>query len=309
MTTSVDRGRWLRPQIYVVGGKGGVGKTTVSLALAKMFADQGERVLWLEAVEIPRLGHFFPGRTNRFEITHITEALAALNHNHIEALQEYLHIVFKVKWLTKRISDNELFTAVSQALPGVESLVMLGKILYEAERTRRGAPVWTKIVVDSPATGHGKQLLQFPQAAADIVKFGPVYDTAQKVDKWARDPSRWLNVSVALPEALPVLETLQMQQWMQHELGYRTALTVLNKVIDVRGDGASEADATEGIAQRRDWISGWQQIQAEHTQQLADGVDGDLIRLPITGPQLPEADRLQLVADQLAAQLLGADDE
>lgn len=289
------------PQVYLVGGKGGVGKTSVSLALAHMFAAHGERTLWMEVAELPRLGHFFPGARNRFEPAEVAPNLFALNHVHAEALEEYLEIVFRVRWLTRRISENSVFGAVTQALPGIESLVLLGKILYEAERTRRGALYWNKIILDSPATGHGKQLLQFPKAAREIVQFGPVAETARKIDKWVRDPGRWSNLLVTLPEALPVQESLEMQTWMADALGYPVSAVLLNQVIDVTEGGPNVPAAGQT---RVEWIRQWQTIQRQYGQRLSEESAAPILNIPVLGPHVDERQRLELISRFLSDTLL-----
>ncbi|MFW5815999.1 MAG: ArsA-related P-loop ATPase, partial [Wenzhouxiangella sp.] len=119
-----------------VTGKGGVGKSLISAALAVRAAERGERTLWVEMSESPRGGHFFPGFEPRYDLAPVREQLWGMNLRVQPAIEEYLSVAFKIPFVTRLIARNTLFQVLTGALPGLDSLIPLGKIWYELGRRR-----------------------------------------------------------------------------------------------------------------------------------------------------------------------------
>ena len=133
MKAAVDR------RFLFVTGKGGVGKSLVSAALAARAARRGERTLWVEMAESPRGGELFPGFDPGYDLTRISDSLWGMNLRLQPAIEEYLAVVFKLPLITRVIARNTLFQILTGALPGLDSLIPLGKLWYELERRRGGS--------------------------------------------------------------------------------------------------------------------------------------------------------------------------
>ena len=66
------------------------------------------------------------------------------------------------------------------------------------------------VVVDAPASGHGVAMLTAPHTFGEIARVGPIRRQAFKVRDMLSDPRRTGYVAVALPEEMPVNETLEL---------------------------------------------------------------------------------------------------
>ena len=154
-------------------GKGGVGKTTVTAVLARAAADAGRRVL---AVELD-------GKPTLAELVGDVPLLAL---SAPRALEEYLreHGFGRV---AKRLAASGVIDVVSTAAPGIDDLVVLGKI-KQLERSGD----WDSIVVDGPAAGHAVTMLT---SAA-----GPARRRAQRA---GASPGRRRAGDARRPRALP----------------------------------------------------------------------------------------------------------
>ncbi|MEE4329901.1 MAG: ArsA-related P-loop ATPase [Wenzhouxiangella sp.] len=242
MSAAFDR------RFLFVTGKGGVGKSLVSAALAARSARRGERTLWVEMTESPRGGLLFPGFDPRYELTRVNDSLWAMNLRLQPAIEEYLAVAFRVPLITRLIARNTLFQVLTGALPGLDSLIPLGKLWYELRRRRGQRPYWDRIILDAPATGHALAMLRFPQTALDMVSSGNVADRTRDIDAILRDRSLTALIAVTTLDELPVDETGELLGRVHDETPYRFEMMVCNQVLpDI---GSNEAD------RYRRWLAG-----------------------------------------------------
>jgi anion-transporting ArsA/GET3 family ATPase len=71
--------------------------------------------------------------------------------------------------------------------------------------------VFDLAIVDAPATGHGLALLRAPGTYARIARAGPIGRQATRIDAFTRDPATTGLIAAALPEEMPVSETLDLE--------------------------------------------------------------------------------------------------
>jgi anion-transporting ArsA/GET3 family ATPase len=136
------------------------------------------------------------------------------------------------------VFGNKAIGAFVEAVPGFHDLLQLGKIEHmvvapsEDER-------YDLVVVDAPATGHGLTLLSTTSSMMDMTRVGPFYDLAAHIHTLLSDPLRTSLALVALPEELPVNESLELVAALGSERRQLRAL-VLNQVrrAPVGGNGA-----------------------------------------------------------------------
>ena len=107
------------------------------------------------------------------EVRHIAPATA---------LEEYLH-EHGFKRIAKRLASTGVIDVVGTAAPGIDDLVVLGKI-KQLERSGD----WDLIVVDGPAAGHAITFLTSAAGLRDAVRSGPVRSQADEVLDDARRP-------------------------------------------------------------------------------------------------------------------------
>ena len=230
METIFDR------RFLFVTGKGGVGKSLVSAALAARSAKLGQRTLWVEMAEVPRGGRLFPGFEPRYELARVRAGLWAMNLRLQPAIEEYLAVAFRIPMITRLIARNTLFQVLTGALPGLDSLIPLGKFAYELARRRGDRPYWDRIVLDAPATGHALAMLRFPQTALDMVQNDNVADRTREIDAILRDRELTALIAVTTLDELPIDETRDLLDRVHGETPYRFETVVCNQVLpDIGG--------------------------------------------------------------------------
>jgi hypothetical protein len=224
----------LDKRLVVVTGKGGVGKTTVAAALGLAAARRGKRVVVCEVAEQERLAGMLGDRAD--ELVH---------HASVDperAKEEWLRYQLRSRTLAGVLSRSGMFQYLTAAAPGLTELVTMGKVWDLAQlEPRTGGQAYDLAIVDAPATGHGLAMLRAPSMYASIARVGPVGRHAERIDAFVRDPAQTGVLTVALPEEMPVNETIEFERGLGEELGMGVDRIVANAVHPARFSAADVA--------------------------------------------------------------------
>jgi anion-transporting ArsA/GET3 family ATPase len=276
-------------RLVIVAGKGGVGKTTVTAVLARAAADTGRRVLVVELDGKPTLAELLPD----LDVRHVSAA---------DSLEEYL-LEHGFRRIAKRLASTGVIDVVSTAAPGIDDLVVLGKI-KQFERSGE----WDVIFVDGPAAGHAITLLTAAAGLRDAVRGGPVRAQADEVLELLADPQRCQVVLVTLPETTPVNELVETAYAIEERVGVRLGPIVLNQVdlapalpdpaAVAFGRSRVDVDAARAAAEfRRQRCA----TQTEAIQRLAEAITLARIVLPVLATaQLTPASIAELAKGAIA---------
>lgn len=238
----------LRRRALIVVGKGGVGRTSVSGALAILRAAAGAaRVL---AMEYDRLGALATalGRKPSFDPAEAALGLWTVVLDGAHQLEEYLSTVVPSRVVLKAIVNSGAYRYFIEAAPGLRELIMVGKIYHELEY-RPPAPPWDMVVLDAPATGQALSVLRMPLVVRETFGGGIVGRTADRVSELLRDPVRCGVVLVTSPEPFAVSETLEAHAALR-DLGLDVAAVVFNRTRRPRFDAHAVARLTRRPALR-----------------------------------------------------------
>ena len=225
-------------RLLFVTGKGGVGKTTVVAALALAARERDARVLVCEVAA---------QRRTAWLGEHGIDSVAV---DPDEALREWLGSQVGGAAL-KVLSRSQAFGYFVAAAPGVRELITIAKIweLAQDQRWTGAETTYDLVVVDAPASGHGVAMLRTPETFHEIAPGGPIRRQAGKVRAMLRDPERTAVVAVALPEEMPVSETLQLQDALVEAVGRDPEAIVVNGLYPDRLSAADRA-ALEPLRER-----------------------------------------------------------
>jgi anion-transporting ArsA/GET3 family ATPase len=236
----------LKKRLVLVTGKGGVGKTTVALALGLRAADAGRRTIVCEVAAQERISHAF-GRPNvGFAETELRPNLYGISIDPDEAMREYVLLQLKVRAMRDLLFRSKLFTYLAAATPGLRELVTIGKIweLALEERKAKNAKPYDLVIVDAPATGHGVAFLQTPQTFANVARVGPIAAQAETLHRFVTDRRK---SGVAVPEEMPVNETAALERDLAQKVGTSVDRVFLNGLYPERFSAADEKRLTRAL--------------------------------------------------------------
>ena len=257
----------LQKRLLIVVGKGGVGKTTCSAALALLAAKAGRKTLLVTVDPAKRLEDSL-GVPVGFTETAIQPNLTAMMLDPEVVIREHLQREVP----QAAVTEHPLFRYVTSYMPGLNELMAIGKL-----NDFRRANKYELIVVDTAPTGHALSFLSAPKAIAELMGersllkwavrgymvlqklsaaarnvgnvfkrkddkqeplpdidferiFQGIQDEAERIQAFLSDPKDAALVVVTLPEKLPVEETVDLHDVLRDKLHMRVQTIVINKV-------------------------------------------------------------------------------
>ncbi len=304
----------LESRLVVVTGKGGVGRTTVSVAMGLAAAQAGLRAAVVELYGMGSVPLLMGLSGRSYAPRQLVPGLDCLSLTPQECMTEYGRRKLKVGALSRMVFGNRTLGAFLEAVPGFHDLLQLGKIEHMLLQGRGDEPRYDLIIVDAPATGHGLTFLATTQSMMEMTRVGPFYDLAASIHALLGDSERTSLAVVALPEELPVNESLELVEALGTERAQLRAL-VLNQVRRLPAALAqawpslrptladSPQDAHQALARLGDQLHHRAADQDRASQRLQEGtreLTGRLVpmaRLPrMEVPRLERAHVLELGA-------------
>ncbi len=275
-------------RLVIVAGKGGVGKTTVTAVLAHAAAGAGLRVLAVELEGKPVLNDLL-AQTSA-EVLTITAP---------EALADYLD-THGLRRVSKRLATNGIIDVVATAAPGIDDIVVLGK-LKQLERSDD----YDLIVVDGPAAGHAITFLLAARGLLDTVRGGPIHTQAQDVLEMFQDPTRCQVLLVTLPETTPINELIETAYSVEERVGVQLGPVIVNGVdlgepITVVDSDNNSLSANPDLLAAADYRNHRRHCQRDELKRLST----DLALAQIVLPQLAVAGLTPADISVLAKSLL-----
>jgi anion-transporting ArsA/GET3 family ATPase len=209
-------------RVLIIAGKGGVGKTTVTAALAVAAARTGMSVLIVEVEGKSGLTSSLGIPPLQYEDTEVRPGLRARALTPDQALLEYLQ-ERGLKRISKRLVRSGAIDVIATAVPGMKDILVLGKV---KQLERAGAA--DLILIDAPAAGHAVTFLTSARGLLDAVRVGPVRTQAHDVMELLSDPTRCRVMLVTLPEETPVNELVDTAFALEDRVGVSLAPVVVN---------------------------------------------------------------------------------
>jgi anion-transporting ArsA/GET3 family ATPase len=298
-------------RVLIVAGKGGVGKTTVTAAIARMAALAGLTTLIIEVEGKSGIAAAF-GQPEALTYEEVVlspgggpDGAADVRGRTLtpdDALLEYLED-HGMRRVSKRLLSSGAIDVVSTAVPGIKDILVLGKV-KQLERSNTA----DLIVLDAPAAGHAVTFLTSAAGLLDAVRVGPIRAQAQEVIELLSDPARCQVLLVTLPEETPVNEVVETAYKLEDRVGVSLAPVVVNGLyppvdgLDVDpAEAATEADVflrpgeASALREAAEFRKGRMALQAEQSARLASALPLPQLTLPFLfttelGP--PEVDTL-----------------
>jgi anion-transporting ArsA/GET3 family ATPase len=277
----------LDKRLIFVTGKGGVGKSTVAVALGLVAARRGQRTIVAEVSAQERVQRLYGHSGRHFEEVELAPGLFTISIDPEHAMDEYLRV--KIGALGHALGSSRVFGAFAMATPGLRELLTVGKVweLAQLERRTRGADGYDLVIVDAPATGHGVGMLRTPRTFSEIARVGPIAHQAGTIAATLADPRLTGVVAASTPEEMPVTETIALAQALEREQ-LPLDLVVLNAVYPERFSDSDLAELEAALHRTRSRLarSALRAAISEHARARAQQEQMARLRVEVQAPIL-----------------------
>ena len=220
-------------QLIFVTGKGGVGKTTLTASLSRGLAAQGKRVLAVELSAGCSLARRFGHDDAHYAPQEVTKGLHTCRISPEESLREYGLMKLKFRTFYRAVFENPFVRSLVTMTPGMEELLLLGKLgnVNLAMTKGRARAPWDVVVVDAPPTGQGTGLFALPTIILGAVSAGPLAKETRLLQELLQDESRTAILIVSTPEELAVNEALEQVAGLRDDAHLPVRAIIANRVL------------------------------------------------------------------------------
>jgi anion-transporting ArsA/GET3 family ATPase len=205
----------LRRRVVLITGKGGVGRSSVTAAIANVAARRRKRVLVTEIGEVGGEQSHLARIFGRERLPDALDSIApgiqgALLRSH-RGQELFLSAVLHIPALARFALASDALRRLMQAAPSFREMGIFYHLLtFLKEVNSEGGPAHELILIDMPATGHTLALTGLPEILLALVSRGPIANALREGQSYLNDPTKGAAYVVTLPETLPVSESLEL---------------------------------------------------------------------------------------------------
>ncbi|MBL8917677.1 MAG: ArsA family ATPase [Myxococcaceae bacterium] len=265
--------RLVQRRLIIVTGKGGVGKTTLTAALARHYAESRRRVLAAEIVptaETPsQLAIALGVRGLTEEPQRIAPNLSAVLVTPTAGHHRFLQASLPIKLLADTAMRSQALRKFLSAAPGFSDMGVMYRMLDLLRLPNpAGGHAYEIVLLDSPATGHALALAQIPEFLIRVIPAGPIRRVAEEGLAVLTDPRITGTLIVTLPELLPVTEALELQEGLtKHRLP--VSAIVVNRVPNDPFSKEERAAVSEVLSAQGGLVLGARELRRIERAQAA----------------------------------------
>jgi anion-transporting ArsA/GET3 family ATPase len=211
-----------------VTGKGGVGKTTIAVALARHATRSGKRTLLVEMDEKGAVANALGVEPLAFEPREVEPHLFAMGMTTEDSLREYIRLFVRNPLVSTMGPLAKVLDFVANAAPGVKEILAIGKVCWEVRERH-----YDLVVVDAEATGHVVAQIEAPTILSGLVQVGVIREQSGWMRDILHDVEQTGVVVVATPEEMPVVETIELLDRLHESSKVDVAAVIANRVPPV----------------------------------------------------------------------------
>jgi anion-transporting ArsA/GET3 family ATPase len=226
-------------RLLFVTGKGGVGKTTMAMALAQGLADQGKSV-WVIDISKEQRVRLSRDGSSATANTQFASELARLPFKQIhldskEAIDAYVKSQVKLEIVKRIIVGNRILKHFFNVAPGLSELMILHAVCKLMESHPEDI-----FILDAHAFGHGFSLLHAPFLLDRFIRFGPMKTLIRNILSGINEKNCFL-LFVTLPAETPIVETIEYYVKFAESI-FPPHAVVLNMCFPAFGEAQSPFD-------------------------------------------------------------------
>ncbi|MCO4753659.1 MAG: hypothetical protein KC478_04220 [Bacteriovoracaceae bacterium] len=214
-------------RFYIITGKGGVGKTALSLALTQYLRSQGIKANYLNfttaALERPKSDIQEVLQAKKMNVP-----FTALNL--LDCASGYVAKKLKSQTIAKWVVKTPFFKALISMIPGFNYTIYLGQALEMLKEDPEQV-----FVLDSPSSGHALTMLEATKNFGEIFQSGLLFEDTQKMlSLLYSDHFTQINI-LTLPILMAVNEAMELKESLNNIAPVSTEVFCNNSFAGLKG--------------------------------------------------------------------------
>ncbi len=224
-----------RKPLAVFCGKGGVGKTTLSLSLGLWQASRGMKTVVVTSHPLAELavGVSLAGLKEKSSLG--AENLFVIHIDPREILANKIRQQIPSDFLARRILSHHLYKNLVEVAPGLKEIAFLARLKQLAEGPdAAGLEGYESLIWDAPATGHFLQTLRVSRNFENYLS-GPFSVIGADLRRFFSEPARLRLLPVTTLEEMAVEETIELCTELKSQLDMPPSSIVCNLASPLMG--------------------------------------------------------------------------
>ena len=201
------------PRLIIVTGKGGVGKTSIALALTKHLKEKNKNVLYNSFDQLTNVSLCEKLNIPFFEMT------AA------ESAETYIGKKLGSKMISSWVMKTPFFKSLFNMIPGLGMVILMGHIIEKLEED----PSLT-IVLDSPSSGHALTMLESSHNFKEMFGSGLIVKDIEKMHNFLYEKQLLKTFIVCLPTLMAANEGIELRDSFK-QLNIKRVDLILNDLL------------------------------------------------------------------------------
>lgn len=220
----------LKEPVIFITGKGGTGKTWISISLAYALAKRGEEILLCDLGIKEHISVLLNIKKSGYSIKKTKYGFSIIHIDPDQSLDEYIRLKLRTPILYIPLTASTIYKRFTRATPGLKDITVIGKIWYEYNQKDGDRRKFDHIIVDMPSTGHAIPTLKLPDVYVSSIPFGPIHSESKKLRDMLKNDSSLIIVTI--PEEMAIQESIDLVEKVRSQLSMRIAGILLNMFSD-----------------------------------------------------------------------------
>lgn len=267
----------LSKKLVLITGKGGIGKSLVSGALALEARKLGKKVCLVESTAHDQLAPLFGSQPIGHNLRELSPGIFVINLNAQDNFKDFVikHLGFAK--LFEKVFTKPIVRSFIQMLPGIAELTLLGRLFYFVELDKENN--FDIVIFDGFASGHFDSLMRTPDAVLHSGMSGPIIEETRRVREFLADRSKVGVALVTVPEELIVSEALDFSQKLSMNSPAQISAVIANRTWPSVTQGST--DIPESLRFSVAYWDDQAKAQRQNLERLQSGLKSINPNIPV----------------------------